>query len=168
MNTTEDRQRTALRDRIARRGIGFRRKDAWERIEEHVGTHRYLLDLRHEAGVDWDEAAISWETTVMDPLVAAVERQRAGEAFPEQEIGDLFIEISDHWYFLKQQKPSASPDEAVTSFTRRFGTRVGRWLMKNVVRRLRHELTEGWERSRQIDNTIREARMNAEEPPNYF
>lgn len=147
----------ALRERLERRGLEFERMDAWQRIEEHVETHRYMLDLRTGTGVAWADAEISWERTVLNPLVEALERQQACAAFPNRAKGDLYIEVSDHWYYLKQQEPEASPDEAVVSFTRSFGTRVARWISRNLYSRLMDSLRRGWERGMRIDARVRKA-----------
>ncbi len=145
---------TELKARFHRRGVEFRRADAWQRIEDHVGTHKYLLDLREKTNVDWSDAALSWEERVMSPLLEAFERQHLREAFPDQPTGDLFIEISDHWYFLKQSKPAVSPDEAVSSFRRRFAKGVRRWFSRGILAALR----DGWENGSRIDSNVRRAR----------
>jgi len=149
---------TMVKDRLVRRGVEFRRADAWQRIEDHVETHKYLLDLRKKTSVEWTDATESWEDQVMTPLLEALERQDVTPAFPEQPVGDLFIEISDHWYFLKQEKPSASPDEAAASFRRRFGKGLARWVSTRAVSRFVEALGSDWERGRLIDSNVRRTR----------
>ncbi|MFW5684196.1 MAG: hypothetical protein ACOC1I_05040 [Spirochaetota bacterium] len=147
-----------LKERLERRGLEFRRTDAWEQIQSHVGTHKYLLDLRSDEHVDWADAEDSWERTVMSPLLEALERQQAGVAFPGRTNGDLFIEVSDHWYYLKEQKDVVSPDEAVASFTRRFGQRVARWLSLTFVRTVAARIRADWTRSGRIADAVRDVR----------
>lgn len=149
-----DDLRSAVERLLRRRGVHFARSDAWDRIEEHIGTHKYLLDLRSDGAVDWGRAAYSWEETVMTPLLEALERQQATRAFPEQPIGDLYIEVSDHWYFLKQERPSASPDDAVVSFTRRFGRRVGAWFSRVLLRRISDRLGRSWQTGATISRNV--------------
>jgi len=145
---------TELKTRLHQRGVDFRRADAWQRIEDHVSTHKYLLDLRTKSSINWAEAATSWEARVMSPLLNAFERQHLSEAFPDQPTGDLLIEISDHWYYLKQRRPAVSPEEAVSSFRRRFAKGLRRWFPRGLVTALQ----EGWANGRRIDSNVRRAR----------
>lgn len=146
--------RATVRRQLSERGVQFERTDAWDRIEEHIGTHKYLLDLRSGATVDWRHAAYSWKQSVMNPLLEALERQQVVHAFPEQSMGDLYIEVSDHWYYLKQERPSASPDDAVVSFTRRFGSRVGAWFSRVLLRRAVTGLRRSWQTGATIDRNV--------------
>lgn len=153
-NTDTNDLRTVVQKQLGERGLQFRRGDAWDRIEEHIGTHKYLLDLRSDATVDWAHAADSWERTVMKPLLDALERQEAVHAFPDQSIGDLYIEVSDHWYYLKQERPSASPDDAVASFTRRFGTRIAGWFPRVLLRRASERFARAWRSGYTISRNV--------------
>lgn len=154
VENVQDTARAVVQKQLHERGLQFQRSDAWDRIEEHIGTHKYLLDLRSDSGVDWSHAAYSWKETVMNPLLTALERQQAVHAFPNQSIGDLYIEISDHWYYLKQEHPSASPDDAVVSFTRRFGTRVGGWLSRVLLRRASEGFARVWNSGATITRNV--------------
>lgn len=153
-NTDSNDVRSVVQKQLGERGVQFRRGDAWDRIQEHIDTHKYLLDLRSDAAVDWSDAAYSWERTVMKPLLEALERQQVAHAFPDQSMGDLYIEVSDHWYYLKQEQPSASPDDAVVSFTRRFGTRVAAWFPRVLLRRAVERLAGSWRTGATISRNV--------------
>ncbi len=157
-HNAHDELRALVEKQLRRRGVQFARSDAWDRIEEHIGTHKHLLDLRSDGAVDWSRAAYSYGETVMTPLLEALERQQATRAFPERPVGDLYIEVSDHWYFLKQERPSASPDDAVVSFTRRFGRRVGAWFSRVLLRRLSDRLSRSWQSGTTISRNVERAK----------
>ena len=154
--TDQDAAATTVKRRLQDRGIEFSREDAWQRIQDHVSTHKYMIDLRRSADVSWLEAAHSWERTVVDPLLEAVERRNVHEAFRNRDVGDLYIQLSDHWYYLKQEKPWASPDEAVESFTRKFGNRLLRWFSWKTLRGGMQSLRRAWDRGERIDASVRQ------------
>lgn len=161
-------QQIELQERLEERGLEFRRPDAWEQIQDHVGTHQHLLDLRSRHEVAWRDAEISWERSVMNPLLDALERQQAARAFPGRTMGDLYIEISDHWYYLKQERQSVSPDEAVESFTERFGERAARWLSLRLLKRIANAVRTDWSKAGRIERNVRNAREHVADASLYY
>ncbi len=153
-------QTMRVRKVLQENGLEFQRHDGWERIQEHVGTHKYLLDLRNNKDSDWNEVVSSWEATVMSPLLKALERSGARQAFPARPTGDLYLEISDHWYFLKQRQPNASPVKAVESFTGRFGRNLLRFPLVRALRSLSVAFSENWDNARRMQRRIDKARTD--------
>ncbi|TVR59345.1 MAG: hypothetical protein EA426_07380 [Spirochaetaceae bacterium] len=128
MNTfqTKERVETTL-EVLERLGIAFSRADAQSRVHEHVSVHKYLLDTERHANHAWDEAVASWNATVLTPLTTALDKGEIKKAFPDKTVGDLYLEASDHWYYLKERRFDVGPDEAADSFALRYGNAFTRF-----------------------------------------
>lgn len=161
MNTTTQTKgntvQTQLMSRLKEQGVRFSRDDAWRRIEDHVETHKYLLDLRSETEVAWTDAIRSWEERVARPLLDAARQTRMRRIFPQKSSGDLLIELSDHWYFLKQDRPSASPKEAAQSYAERFAGSDQR--PEGLVAKVRRALDADRRRHQSIVENLNRARI---------
>lgn len=86
----------------------------YQRLLDHVRTHRYFLGLDRRAPVSWDEAVASWRDTVYRPTVEAIRRSGVLEAFPGRTETDLYLFTMDHLHFLREQYGrGVTPEEAV-------------------------------------------------------
>ena len=155
--TDRNRQETIKRN-LEHRGVRFNRPDAWRRIEEHVGTHKYLLDLRTQRDTEWTEAAGSWQQNVFEPLYNALEHRRSSNALRSRPVGDMYIEVSDHWYFLKLERETVTPEEAVDSFERQLDTHFGVAESPQSSDSWERRFPDGWERARRIANKVQQSR----------
>lgn len=120
--------------------LSFSRPDGWDRIAEHISVHRHLRSLGSDKPVSWEEAIDSWKVEIYAPLVAATQRSDVYAAFSDRPIGDVFLEVSDHWHFLRRRAPSATPIDAADSYAdqtggnmRRFLRRIGRAFRRRPV-----------------------------------
>lgn len=156
MNTiqTKERVETTL-EVLERLGIAFSREDAQTRVHEHVSVHKYLIDTERRADHAWDDAVASWNTTVLTPLTTALNKGEIKKAFPDKTVGDLYLEASDHWYFLKERRSDVGPDEAVDSFALRYGKLVTRFFsaipFRGIARMWQREVQRADVISRNMD-----------------
>ena len=156
--TTDGNRHEAVKHILEPCGVRFHRPDAWHRVEEHVGTHKYLLDLRIKRDNKWTEAAGSWQKNVFEPLYNALERRRRSNPLSRRPAGDLYIEVFDHWYFLKLERETVTPEEAVDSFERQFDTHFGVDESPQSSGSWKRRLSDGWERARRIANKVQQSR----------
>jgi hypothetical protein len=83
--------------------------------------------------VSWDDALFSWYENVLTPLRRIADTWEIKIAFPNQTFGDLYLAISDHWYYLKESDPDIGADEAAVSFVQHYGEGLGRFFSRFLV-----------------------------------
>lgn len=136
MNTAVSLQvKSTLKDRLEN-VLGFSRPDGWDRLSEHIAVHKHLKSLTTGESIDWNEAITSWHAEVFTPLLAAIQRYDFYAAFPDRPLGDIYLEVSDHWHFLRRRSPSATPIEAADSYANQYGNKLRRTLSR-IAGRLR-------------------------------
>ena len=153
---------TGLSSAIGNSTFDFGRIDGWERIEEHIHVHKYLLDREREAEVAWDDVIESWKKSIFTPLLVAVEDNEVRALFPGRKVGDIYLEVSDHWHYLKQTRPNASPATAAESYANRYGNHFVSFLRKagNVLLGTgRHRWAPADEVQRRIDHVRTESQL---------
>ncbi len=163
--TNQDRSaRDAERveDVLERIGVPVRDDRLRSRFGEHVRVHKYFLDRTLNRDTDLREAAASWNVNVLKPLREAVDSAPVKGLFPGKNPDELVAEVSDHWHFMKQERPDASPDDAAEDFARRFGSRVARGLGVAVLARAIRRWKEGSRRADRIEANLRRYRTSQE------
>lgn len=112
-------QQTGLEDRCGPvRDICFTKPHGYPRLLEHVQVHRYFMGLNRQDGaeVSFAEAAADWYLTVYRPIVAAIQRGRLLEQFPDSTAADLYVWVSARIMEAAQRAgQSIGPDEAVAT-----------------------------------------------------
>ena len=106
-----------------------------EELLHNVEEHKYFINQTIPFEVSLDEAFESWSLLVAAPLNQAITEAGLDRAFPETSKGELFLRVSQHWYFLKQGGTVEVPaDEAVLDFGAKFApsavSRFGFYLKK--------------------------------------
>lgn len=132
MKTTTENLSTAqvLNNMFAREGMVFSHPEQWELLAQHVDAHKYWLSRELKREITWDEAVFSWYETVMTPLMQSVDSWEFKNAFPNQTRGDLYLAVSDHWHYLKEQDAEANPDDAARSFIAHYGKGLAGWFSR--------------------------------------
>ncbi len=148
INTNETMETTS--EVLDRLGIAFTRDDAANRVQEHVSVHKYLIDTEQHTEHAWEEAVTSWQSTVLSPLKTALEQGDIRKAFPGRPVGDLYLEASDHWYYLKERRADVGPEEAADSFALRYGKALTRFFSSISVR----AAARAWDREASRGNSI--------------
>jgi hypothetical protein len=88
--------------------------DAYPRLLEHIGVHRYFLGLEEQRDVSWPEAVASWRWSVYRPMVEAIRASAVLDDFPGQTETDLYLFTMDHLHALREQLgPGVSPARGV-------------------------------------------------------
>ena len=109
---------------------GARDEDLFHNIEEH----KFFINQTIPFEVSMEEAFKSWSLLVQAPLSGAISKAGLDRFFPELSKGELFLQVSNHWYFLKEKDDNLSAEEAVLSYGAKFApdalTRFGFFLKK--------------------------------------
>ncbi|TVR68164.1 MAG: hypothetical protein EA427_11180 [Spirochaetaceae bacterium] len=125
---------TVLSTMFTREGVAFSRpEEGWKMLAEHVDKHKYWLSEQLGREITWQEAVFSWYENVMIPLKRVVGGWEFRSAFPNQNLGDLFLAVSDHWYFLKEENPDVDPQTVARSFVTHFGHGLSRWFSRFLL-----------------------------------
>ncbi len=74
----------------------------YDRLEEHIATHRWYLGEARGDEVPYAEAVRSWLEQVYRPVVDIIRRYRLTEAFPDRTETDLYLWLSEYRWFLRQ------------------------------------------------------------------
>ncbi len=124
---SERKEMPDVRDYLKDEGLDCLSNGCWDEIEDHVKVHKYFLDRAQDKDAEWTDAIESWYDTVFLPLKKASDSEELHRAFPGKESGDLYIEVSHHWLFMKQYDPDATPQMAAHDYAIRYGEGLERW-----------------------------------------
>jgi hypothetical protein len=106
---------------------------------EHIGMHRYLQSVEWNREFGLEEAATQWCDQVYTPMVQAIRQSRILRDFPGHTVGDLYIWLIEHQYFLQERYHSRiSALEVARSFTDQFTAKIVKrfwhWLLRRVLK----------------------------------
>jgi hypothetical protein len=114
-------------------GIRFSHASSWEALAKHVEVHRYFLGKQLDFEISWDDALFSWYENILIPLKRVVSTWSMKSAFPTLTLGDLYLAVSDHWFYLKEENEEISSEEAAKSFIQHYGEGLARWFSKFLL-----------------------------------
>jgi len=97
-------------------GMVFSKEEGWKTLVEHINVHNQNLSNELGFNVSWDDALFSWYENIFTPLHRAAASRSVKKAFPELASGDLYLAVSDHWFYLKEKNEEIFPEQAVADF----------------------------------------------------
>lgn len=133
MKTAKISHARVLKMMLQREGLMFDSDQGWEALENHIQTHRYLLGESLKRPISWDDALFSWYETVYKPLSNVLWSIDMKRTFPDFSSGNLYLALSNHWFYLKESSPETEPEEAVRDFVRQYGSGIGRFFSRFLV-----------------------------------
>jgi hypothetical protein len=89
----------------------------YERLLEHIATHRWYLGEQRGVEVPLTEAAVSWYENVYQPLVKVLREQEIIKSFRNLTETDLYIWIIEYQWYFRKARDDESVDELVQRFT---------------------------------------------------
>ncbi|MCS7060556.1 MAG: DUF4032 domain-containing protein [Anaerolineae bacterium] len=117
-------ERTRLDVLRPQQNIRFSIGGGYARLIEHIAAHRYFMGLEQQREISEDEAVMDWYDTVYLPIVCAIREQDVLKHFPGRTEADLYLWVSDHYYYLKETYGhDVSPEEAVADYQELFGVK---------------------------------------------
>ena len=154
-----DRKET-LEEVLRRIGVPMENPGTNARIIDHVRAHKYFLDRDNNQDTAWEDAVASWQLRVWGPLNAAVSDSTIKYAFPYRANDELFLEVADHWHYLKSEGRDIAPDEAALDYAEHRGNRFSRVLGAHIVEPLRQLIANNldMDKGRRIDQNVRRTR----------
>jgi uncharacterized ParB-like nuclease family protein len=92
---------------------------------EHIDVHRYFRGIEENREIPYEEGVLSWYARVYRPIVEAVRKTEILRQFPGRTEADLYVWLSEHLYYLAQEREIA-PDLEKTAreFAEKYGAKL--------------------------------------------
>lgn len=139
---TEFIEKTRLDKLRPQQNIRFSEPGGYARLLEHIAVHRYFLGAELERKVSWEDAVASWYDNVYLPVVEAIRAHNILNDFPNRTEADLYLWITDHHYFLREQDEDVDLEQAAVDFAEHYSQRLDKRLA-NAVKQAVAEFLEG-------------------------
>ena len=98
-------------------------------VLQSIQDHKYLTNEDIPFEITMEQALFSWYENIYHPVTRVLDEEGLLWSFPNATRAELFLWVTRHWHFLKQEKGrEVSVEEAVFDYGKQFG--------KGVVSRL--------------------------------
>ena len=136
-------QKTQLRKIRPQSDICFTVPGGRSKVVEHIDVHRWYMGEKRKAEAPYAEAVANWYDEVYLPLVRVIRHYAILDEFPGRTEADLYLWISEHLYYLRQEyQAEVSLEDAATHFAEEFKKRPFQWFI-NFIRRVTSRLGGG-------------------------
>src|SRR3990170_3960710 len=90
----------------------------YDRLIEHIAVHRYFMGIDQGRPIEEEQAVRHWYDSLYRPVVEVIEALGILEEFPARTASDLYLWVSDHLHYLREQqgRENADPAEAAAEF----------------------------------------------------
>lgn len=75
----------------------------YEKLLEHISTHRWYLGIENKREIPYREAVASWYDRIYLPTIEAVRATDALRDFPDRSEADLYLWVTEHHWYLHQE-----------------------------------------------------------------
>ena len=117
-------QRTHLHQHIPGVEIELSLPGGYQKLIEHIETHRWFMGEREKSEVDWDKAVVDWYQQVYRPLVKVIRDNQTLKEFSGRTEADLYLWIIEHlWYLREEYLGEISFENAAVDFVEKFSAR---------------------------------------------
>jgi hypothetical protein len=97
-------------------------ENEYAEVIESINAHKYLTNEIIPFEITLEQALFSWYENVYQPIMRAIDEEGLLISFPGATRGELFLWVTRHWHFLKQEKGrEVSVEEAVCSYGAKYG-----------------------------------------------
>lgn len=122
--------RTRLDQLRPEQRIRFTVAGGYDRLLEHIATHRLFMQQEQQRTVSEEEAVAHWYDTVYKPIVDVIREHDVLKEFPARTESDLYLWIVEHLYYLREKMKDASIEEAADDYADQFSEKP----IKRIVR----------------------------------
>jgi hypothetical protein len=114
--------------------IDFTSLGRYDDLIEHISAHRWYMGIEQDRPIEWQEAVLDWYDNIYMPLAQIIEGTGILRDFPGRTVGDLYLWIMDHrWYLREESGEEVGMETAALRYTESYGVwtrRVLRYLRK--------------------------------------
>ena len=111
----------------------------YEKLREHIDTHRWYRGVEEHREVPYPDAVASWYDRVYLPLVKVIRRTGALREFPHRTEADLYLWIQEHHWYLHESgalsRGQHQLEEVVRGYAEAFSERPVKRIARAVRRR---------------------------------
>ena len=75
----------------------------YEKLLEHISTHRWYLGVEGKREIPYREAVASWYDRIYLPTIEAIRATDALRDFPNRSEADLYLWVTEHHWYLHQE-----------------------------------------------------------------
>ena len=112
---------------------------AYQKLLEHIHTHRYFMGIEQQHPIDWKEAVIHWCDQVYQPVLEVIQRQGLLRKFPNRSPADMYLWIMEYHVDLEKELGwRLKSDVVAANLSARFSANI-----LDIVRRMR-DLVYDW------------------------
>ena len=86
----------------------------YDRLLDHIATHRWYLGEHRGTEVSFEDAVMSWYDTVYMPIVQVIREHDILRQFPNRTETDLYLWIVQRQWFLREAYGEEVPIEKAT------------------------------------------------------
>jgi len=95
----------------------------YEEVLQSIQDHKYLTNTNIPFEIRMDQALFCWYENLYHPMMRAIDDTDLEVTFPEATRAQLFLWVSRHLHFLKEDRGrDVSFEEAALSYGAQFGT----------------------------------------------
>jgi len=88
----------------------------YDKLLEHISTHRWYLGIEQKREIPYPEAVASWYDRVYMPTVEVIRKTGALRDFPNRTEADLYLWCTEHhWYLHQAAHPKGESLETIVS-----------------------------------------------------
>jgi hypothetical protein len=114
-------------------GFQLMNESEYAEVLQNIQDHKYLVNEGIPFEITMDQALFAWYENVYHPVMRAVDEVGLPWSFPGATRGELFLWVTRHWHFLKQEKGrEISAEEAARSYRSKFGKSLFSWLFSRT------------------------------------
>lgn len=120
--------------------IKFSSLGRYDDLLEHISAHRWYMGIEQDRPIEWQEAVLDWYDNFYKPLADIIESTQILRDFPGRTVGDLYLWIMDHrWYLREETGEEIGIETAAHQYAEAHATWTRRVL--RYLRRLREAAT---------------------------
>lgn len=128
--------RTRLDQLRPEQRIRFTVAGGYDRLLEHIATHRVFMQLEQHREVSDEEAVLHWYDTVYKPIVDVIRAHDVLKEFPARTESDLYLWITEHYYYLREKLADVSIEQAAEDYADQYSEKP----IKRIVRAMAQAL----------------------------
>jgi hypothetical protein len=122
-------EKTRFGERTGCLDLNFSIPGQYDTIYNHILGHKYFMNQSVAGEIPFDDALVSWYTSVYEPIIRIIKQERLLVQFPGRTASDLYVWLVKHWDFLKKKYGvHYSLADAAMDFSVKYGRTRGKVL----------------------------------------
>jgi hypothetical protein len=129
LHTTEKQNKIyTLQTILTPSNFHLQNNEDWETLVEHIEVHKYFVNEKISWTISWEDALFSWYENVFTPIMYILSHRQVLKAFPDKTAGELFFDISNHWYYMQNEDNQVYYLDAAYDYLTKYGKGLSKFL----------------------------------------